>query len=274
MTTASPQPRRVNFGWISESFQLFQRDIWIWTFAVIVQLACAWVLGFAMTEAFNLIGFALPRPVFDRSHPFDSLFGMYTTPRFWEHTALRELVILPINSFFYGGLYKMANKSVRGQAISIADVFSGGPTFLTFLLFNLLMLVGVRLGLLCVIFGAFVVSGLLLPAGGLLADGVDFRTAIKTSIKAKKGDWLRAAGFSFVFGCVFVGSFLACCIPMLATLSMGFIISSLSCREMVAGEGRALEVEEYVAPPGSWPPPPKFNIAPTERPLDEPEAES
>jgi len=264
MINVSYQPRRVNFGWINESFQLFLRDAWIWILAIILVQVCAGVLNFGVEEAFKLTGHALTEPLSDPLHPTLPMFYHTLTPYYWADIVVQSLVNLPLTAFFAGGQYKMANKSVRGQRLDLTDIFSGGPTVLSFLLFNFAFLIAFNLGLIFVIVGAFVVSGLLLPAGGLLAVGESFPSAVKSSFNAMKRDWLSAAAFSFVFGCLMVGSVLACCVPILITVSMGLIISSLCCRDMVAGEAPNVEVQEYIAPPGSWPPPPNMNIGTTQ----------
>ena len=253
---AYPGPlRRVNFGWINESFQLFQRDGWIWAFAVFIYSAIGGVIGGGTDLEFVLTGHPLTYPV-DPMHPSLSPFAMFT-PAYFQVLGINTLIGLPLTGFFMGGLFRMANKSVRGQPLDISDLFSGGPTVLSFILlyivFGILLYIGFGCGL---IFGGFVVMSFLFPAFSLLADGEGVSSALSKSFNGVKQDWLQATALTFVFCLLYIGT--GCCIvPIFVTIPMGFIISALACRDLI--NGPAPQVQAYVAPPGSWPPPPNVN---------------
>jgi hypothetical protein len=246
---------KVDFGWISESYQIFRRDAGVWLLGTVIYLAVAFAFNYGVNALIGLFEPNLPQATLPANNmSFDWFKILFMPGQIIFKDEIAEIATVPVHAFFYGGLCKMANKSVRGQSVSLRDVFSGGPTMLTFIL---LLLVDEC----CSIFGiasklvlsAIVLPALFLPAYSMAADGESFYSSVGRSFQAMKKDWIRAMAFTFVFMLVMIASFVCLCLPCLVTLSMNIIISALANRDM-AGAGVPSE-ELPLAPPGSWPPP-------------------
>jgi len=249
-------PRKVSFNWISESFQLFMRDIWTWILAIIIYIGCSLVLSFTLLGIFTLAEIQIINPLV-----IPSISAATDPVALIVKIVLGWLLFLstcfllgwPLGAFFSSGLFKMANKSVRGEPISIGDLFSGGNATLVFMGFGIVFVVLYYVGLLACIVGAFVVTALLFPAYALLADGDGIGMAIQKSFDGMKRDWLNGAAFVFAYGllCFLTG---LCLLPLLVTVPMGIIIASLAYRDMI---GMPLGATTITAEPtSSWPPPP------------------
>ncbi|HEX5323092.1 MAG TPA: hypothetical protein VFW40_04845 [Capsulimonadaceae bacterium] len=255
-------PGRVRFEWIGESWQLFRAQWATWVPTTLL---------FGVIYFGILIGVAIPLGFWSSwmylgAHIHDP--GAFTRPGApaspgLAEQLLYEAVAWTVVAFFYGGLFKMANKQVRGEAIGVGDLFSGGSTFLPMLgfviVFNLLQLAG----MLCFCLGIFVVFALFWPAFALIADGVGFGDAFTRSFEGMKQDWLTAALYVIVFGLIVLLSCLAFGLGTLITVPMVYLSTSLAYRDMIGmpgspGGGYPVAGGYYPgqAVPGSWPPPP------------------
>lgn len=271
---------RVDYGWISEAWRL------------VLANAGLWIAGILFAQ----IGFIA---IFLVLSPFMYLTGMFTTSgnSSGDITApkgillgLFYLLYALFLAYMHGGFYRMAVKQVRGQPLVFRDIWSGLPVFgpmlgfsllygLCFLgleavsfcipavLFSLPHLAGViahglviLLALPLFFFLTCVLTGLLLPAYALVSDGEGVRAAWGRSVRAMRGQWLRAAGFVFVLGLlVLVSEIVTCSIGLLATLPMVWLIAALAYRDMIGMPDMVPpkpDVPVYAPPQeGIWPPP-------------------
>jgi|GEM_PF-3143060 hypothetical protein len=269
MTTYDLLPRRVNFGWINEAYRLVMRDRWVWIFSSIIYMVIWEVLAFGIQEIFITTGHPLITPV---AHPFASTASAYAflTAYYWQYTVVKA-ISLPVTSFFGASVMNMANKSVRGEKLAVPDVFSGGPNTLKFIVLNFVIMVAYDFGTIFgLFFGGLVIIGLVFPAFSLAAKGEGAFEAIADSYTAMKKDWLRSAEFVFVLGLIVVLSYCFFCLPTLVTIPMFYVICALAARDML-GVGKPAEV--IPAAPGSWPPPPNFNLPSDSTPREGSEGE-
>ena len=317
-------PGRVNFGWITESWQLFMANVGAWIVATLVLFALPVLIGLVfygvMMASMFSGGFpgtpgyhppppgAYPSGYPPGASPFPTTPGAPfpgapgTNPflvggfgRILVGELVAGLVLMVYFAFFYGALFRMAVRQVRGLPIEIKDVFRGGQTFgrllgasfllafgaygLEFVLALPLLIAnhfhplspatllgtGVVLWLILFLL-SLVVSGLLLPAYALMADGEGVFTALRRSIRGMKAQWLPAAGFVFVLGLLVYVSEIPCGLGLLATVPMVFLICALAYRDLVGMPNmvpRPLPGAMPGYPPsypppaaGSWPPPP------------------
>ena len=307
-------PGRVNFGWITEAWQLFMANAGPWIVGVLAMIALP-VLGFVVFYVFMMVsafsssfgaypgahsgappGFppgatpfptrpGSPFPPFTLNTLFANGFGRILL---YEYAA--GLVMTVYMTFFYGSLFRMAVRQVRGLPIEIKDVFRGWPLFgrmlgATFLLaFGAIGLEAV-LGLPALLVNHFhpirgsamigtavvwyvacfaltlISYGLLLPVFSLMADGIGVITALRRSVKAMKGQWLPATGFVFILGLLVYASYVVCGVGLLATVPMVFLICALAYRDLVGMPNMVPFVPpgrpDYGPPEaGVWPPPP------------------
>ncbi len=311
-----PLPGRVSFGWITEAWQLFMANAGPWIVGVLAMVALP-VLAFIvfyvilMASVFSsgfgqVPGGHAPPPGFPNGPtPFPMRPGSPFTPftlntlfaggfgRILVYELVAGLVMTVYVAFFYGALFRMAVRQVRGLPLEIKDVFRGWPLFgrmlgaLFFLAFGAYGLefvlslpvlvvnhfrplhplttgtvIGLGIAAWIVMFAlTLALYGLLLPAFSLMADGDGLWTALRRSVRAMKAQWLPAAGFVFVMGLLVYASELACGVGLLATIPMVFLICALAYRDLVGmpnmvpftPPGRP----DYGPPDaGVWPPPP------------------
>jgi len=271
---------RVDFGWIGQAFELFKANLAVWIVAALVALVpsiIAGIIGGAIGAnlAFHNTGY--PQPT----------YGSYSGPSSLS-TRLNILsgnipigVSIGIRAFsilysalLYGGIYRTAVKQVRGEPISIGDVFSGVPLFWKMLGFNIIYYLAAVVGLILCIVPGFLVIGLLLPASALIADGETVGNAISRSTEAMKKDLWIAAAFVFVLFLVLAASMLPCFLGLFVTFPMYFLIAALAYRDMVGMPGGttspAYRMPSGFSPPQSsvWPPPPEARPPAFGRPID------
>lgn len=286
---------RVNFGWISEAWQLFMAQAGIWIAATLALMALPIILlvifyGMMWTTMFP--GGFPPHP--PGSAPFPS-----SGPNPFAGTGLGKILTLELgfglvmsvySAFLYGGLFRMAVRQVRGLPLAFGDIFAGGPLFgrmlgaiflLAFGTYGVeglcaapaLIMVGTHapqaalivtflLTFVLIFCLIWVLWGLLLPAFALIADGEPIISALRRSIQAMKGNWVSAAGFVFVLFLLVYASEIPCGLGLFATMPMVFLITALAYRDMVGMQGIVTPISPYGATstpghtPGVWPPPP------------------
>ena len=287
----SPSQGRVNFGWITESWQLFMAHAGIWIIAALALIGPSILFGVGF-YAYVLMsmfphGFAPPTP--GATLPPPTPPAMFAPGNVGKILTL-ELGVLLIfflySAFLYGGMFRMAVRQVRGLPPTYRDIFAGGPLFgrmlgamflLGFGIYGLeavcvgpgyLMLflhanpvgaaVALVLGFLLLFCLLPVVTGLLLPAFALMADGVVVFEALRRSVRAMKGQWLPAAGFIFVLGLLIYASEIPCGLGLLATIPMIFLTTALAYRDLAGMPDVLPPPAPYYPPPapGVWPPPP------------------
>jgi uncharacterized membrane protein len=262
--TASPYfPRKVNFGWIGESWQIFGQAAGIWIVAVLLYGLVSNLIQGALTIVFHNPANIPPPNPFGLPESFGARYGTNSSL-----TPLGQLIsalfLWVFGAFQTASLYYMAVKQIRRESLSFGDLVGGGPYFGNMLLFNLLYFVGMILGAVVFCLGIFIVMGLLLPGAALVADGESASNAVARSLDAMKQDWLTAALFSFVILLLMVVSVIPCGLGLFVTIPMLHIVSALAYRDMIGmpntgADGYGYDGPQPAAPPpaGVWPPPPR-----------------
>jgi hypothetical protein len=159
----SPITPKVNYGWIGESFSLFRNDPAVLVASVVLTMIVTSLV------CYPLVGFA----------PYTSLYAVFhghiqtgvpATPLTTRYAANFFPSIVAV--FFYGGQFKMANKTVRGEKLQFGNIFSGWDSSLPFLAYSCIMFLSFIAGMCAVCVGAFFIYMLVWPAFALVADGV------------------------------------------------------------------------------------------------------
>jgi hypothetical protein len=261
MISANPTNplRRVDFGWIGESFRLFQKDAGTWVLAIIIFFAASVTVSGGIEGLF----FATGHWPFPTQAPVPGAFPVspfaFLGPTYWTMLGSVSILSIPLQAFFLAGLMRMANKSVRGEPLLLADLFLGGPMILNFIVFGIVYYLATYAGTLVFCLGLFVAIGLLSPGFALLADGETFGSALGKSYNGMKVDTLNASALAFVFFLLYLLS--ACCVVgALVTVPMGLIIASIAYRDMIGMPGANAAFAMPSAPVGSWPPPPTTQV--------------
>ncbi len=258
-------PGRVNFGWISEAFEIFKVNAGIWIVATLALIFVPGIFGFIIGLVFGAAGAAAGA---------GSTGGFGSSPFSSGLPIATQLVVqaftLAYQAFLYGGLYGMAVKQVRGEPISFNDIFSGGRYFLPMLGFQILYALAVAFGFLLLIVPGLLVASLMIPTYAQIADGVSFSDAISRSIDGMKRDMWNGIAFLFVMGLVILVSLIPCGLGVFVTYPMLWIVSALAYRDMVGmpgpstpyGMGAAAAPGVWPPAPGVWPPAPGAGAPP------------
>jgi len=271
---------RVDFGWIGQAFELFKANWVVWVVATLMLFVPSVIAGIiggivGANEAQRNTG-NLPPP-----------YGAYPGPPSMS-TGLNMLsgnlppalsVTINIISLLYaawlnGGVYRTAVMQVRGEPISISDLFSGGSVLWKMLGFNIIYSLAYLIGLAFFIVPGFLVLGLLLPAVALIVDGESVGNAISRSVDAMKKDMWNAAAFVFVMFLVLCVSIIPCGLGLFVTIPMYVLIAALAYRDMIGmpggTSGPVYGMPSGYSPPqaGVWPPPPETRPPAFGRPID------
>ncbi len=260
-----PAQPRIDFGWIGQAWALFRLQSGAWVGALLLYVLVVGLVAGALAFATGLYGYfhalALqgqtgmtggnPREQLLRLLPFSLLFA-------------------PFNAILLGGLYRMALRQSRGEAITATGVFSALDVALPLLLvgffvaalgIGLTFLLPQGAGLLNLLWqGLFMFAPLAVVDRRLSAPA-----AIVESFGLLKKQWLMTALFFFVVSIISALGGLVCGVGFLVTYPLLFLslaIGYLSFTEPGRPIGPlAPGVPDYgTAQPGVWPPPP--NVAP------------
>ncbi len=179
------------------------------------------------------------------------------------------LITLGLSAFMMGGLYRTAFKQMRGETISIGDLFSGKDLTVNMLLTLFLVVACTMVGALFCVFPAYIVGGLLMFSVPLVVERkLSPMEALRTSFEKTKGNWLMFTLFAFVLGLIAGVGAIACYIGALFTYPLYFLITAVAYRDVfgVAGLSNAPAIPNSYASP-SWqqggqasymPPPPQY----------------
>jgi uncharacterized paraquat-inducible protein A len=176
------------------------------------------------------------------------------------------LALMLLTAFLFGGTYRTALKQLRGEPISLGDLFSGWDCFGRMLGGLLLVTLLSFAGTLLCFFPAFIVAGLVFFTFPLIVDrGMGPLEAVQASVDVTRGDWLMFTCFAFVVQLIAgVGAF-ACYVGLLASYPLFFTISVIAYRDCFNVQGArrfgpatppSQQPSYGDAPPGYTPPPP------------------
>ncbi len=205
----APMQPRVRFEIIGEAWSLFQQQMGTWVLAVLILFG----INFGLAFGLGLIG-AVAGLADTGSDGRPELSAGSVVFR-----VVTNVLTSAVSYFFIGGLYRMALKQLRGQQISVGDLFTAGdvlvPLFLSMLLYGL----SVGGGLLLCIVPGFLIGGLMMLAPMIIVDKRETSptAALKASWNALKPEMLSAALFMFVLGLVSISGLIGCGVGLLFT---------------------------------------------------------
>jgi hypothetical protein len=215
------RPPGVYFDAIGDAWTLVRRDIGTWISLVLV----AFLLATIIAMPFQVIGTVL-QGTGGGFNPASS--GPFDVAAFSLSMVLNLLggaVGFPV----YAGLYNAAIKQIRGEQITINDLFKGFSHFLPLaiygLLYNLLIAIGCAL---CLFPGVFAI-GVLSPGALLIMDrNMGPVQAISESLKTMGNQSWMLGLFVIVAGIAMsVLGTLMCCVGLLVTMPVYFVAIAL-----------------------------------------------
>jgi hypothetical protein len=245
--------------WIGESFQIYKRDIVVWSLAALICNLPA-VAGAAFDAGYAVL--FLPYIIL-RDLPAPSGSGGLTA-------NLLPFLRWPLESFLYAGLFMMANRAVRGEKLKLTYLFSASRRFAVFMLFTAFSYVSSLVGAMCCCVPGIALWSFLLPSPSMLADGVGFGSAMQDSFTASTSDAVYCVFVGALFYIFAIAAVMTLGFTSLITLPMTAIISALMCRDLPNALNRLGIKQSPTDDPiiaESWPPIPK-----TKTPDDPPQS--
>ena len=282
----------VRWEWISEAWKLFTNNPGAWIGMILISAVIGIVLVILpVTLIFIPMG----------------IFASKNEPGVALATAgLGLLLLIPVlliviflsTAYLCSGMYSAAIRQVKGEAISVGDLFSGGDCFLRVL--GLIVLVTIAqlavrfafsvpgliieelapLGRLASSIPSIIISGFIFFAIPLIVDRkMGVFEAISASVKATKAQWWMFAIFAFVLGLLSGVGLLGCLVGILVTAPFYFTTPAVAYRDTFGLPG-AQNYEAFPPPPPdyrdyapsqapaqpqapAWEPPPNYGSTPT-----------
>jgi hypothetical protein len=233
-------PRRVNFGWISESWKLFRNQADVWISVAAVSLFAPAILNafviYAYTTSRAFAGQAWDNRLQTLQHsPPGLLIGLTILNAIWM-------------VFVTCGIHTLALRQVAGNSVSFSDFASGGAAFGRMLVFLVIYTVVVSIGLTLVVLPGVYAAAMLLPAFALIADGESVGKAISRSYRGMLADRAAAMSLTFLLMVILAASQILV-LALFVTAPMAWIISSLAMRDMIGLRSRLSVVDIDFVPP-------------------------
>lgn len=232
----------VRWEWIGEAWQMFTRQWGTW-----VAMMLIFFLSVMMIYApFMIIAFTLmPAPPPDgeiglRPELPAGLLALY---------PVVYLALLIVVAWLSGGVYHAGFKQLRGEPISVGDVFAGGRYFGRMLGALILIVIMATIGgLLCFVPGLIVYGLTILTFPMIVAGGKGVIDAIKSSIAVTKRNWLMFTLFAIVLYALASLGAIACGVGALVTMPLLFLSQVLAYRDCVGLAG-VRGYDQFMPPP-------------------------
>jgi hypothetical protein len=247
---ASPNAE-ISFGAISEAVEQFKNNAGTWVVAVLIVGVITLVL-YGILEAFGLSSFR-------HSVVIPTTPGV--PPVMPNPFAMMPLIFgfgvvgLIINSLLGAGLFRMATKQARGEAISISDLFDFGDVAVQAIIASILIAIILDIGFLLCFLPGLVLTGLLMFTFPLIVDKkMGAVEAISASFNALKGQWLMATFFAIVVGVIYMIGAMLCGIGALVTAPIALLSITILYRNFFISSSSppsAGQAFEPAIPPGS-----------------------
>jgi uncharacterized membrane protein len=207
---------------------------------IIVGVILSWVVGGATRIMAGLVaGIGIATTSRHIGSGFNTLGPLYVGV-----SGLGWIVNFVVSSFIIAGIASFSLKVARGAPYTFADLFSGAPYFVPVLIANLIVLVGVSIGLsLLVVPGVILALGLSMAVPIIIERGLGPIEALTESWKLTDGHKTNLFVFMLISVGLVIAGFCACLVgvflvmPLLSIAHM-YIYLKLT-GQPVAAIGRA-----------------------------------
>jgi hypothetical protein len=252
--------------WISEGWQMFAVRWQVWILQTLLMFL---ILAIPISI---LYGWA----IIIESQPGQS---QEPPPMFVAFMLVAIPLIILASIYFWGGLWRTATKQLRGEEVSILDLFYSGSVFLQLLGASIPLGILYIIGALLCFFPAFFVLGLFHFTFPLIVDRrMSVGDAISASFSATKGHWVMFSLFAFVIYLLATAGVFLCYVGLLASYPLQITIMAVAYRDTFGINGAlsfgpaststatSYAGQSWPAPPGpampatvasSYPPPPR-----------------
>lgn len=274
----TPPSARIDFGWLGQAWSLFSAQAGVWVGALVLLFLVEAVLWVLLAIPTGVLASMRGIYVLLFTHPGTPPPASARPYQDFAQTELFSILLAGLSAILAGGLYRMALRQLRGERISVGNLFSALPQSLPLLLVGifvpavLALLEGAGLWLLhsslpptaavgvinaTAWLPALLLPGLVMFAPLLVVDsGASAPAALLGSVRLLGRQWLMGILFYVVTAIVSSLGVLLCGVGMLATYPLLFLSISLGYLVMT----RSMPTVETLfdpAPPGVWPPPPR-----------------
>lgn len=247
---------KVRLGeWISEGWNMFAEEWKVWVLNALVLSGATVVPVVAAYVFFFVVAAASPRGA-----------GAGLGVAMLGLIFVVAIVVILVNALLVGGMYNTAFKQLRGERISVGDMFSAGDRALSVLGAAILVGILTMIGMMLCVIPAFIVGGALFFTLPLVVERrLSVGDAIQTSREATRGDLFMFVLFALIVTLIAQAGSYLCYIGLLVTLPLQFTIAAIAYRDCfgVPGArsfvGKAGPTHAYGAPPpsGYQPAPPQ-----------------
>lgn len=242
----TPRPQ-IRFDAIGEAWRLFQQQMSTWIVATIVAGIGIAIVGVVMYVLMGAMFFGAAATRGGAAAGF-SIMGFFIG-------ILMFAVYFAAIMVFGGGLFRMAIKQVRGEAIAVGDIFTVTDVLPNLLVAAILTGLATAIASLFCVIPGFVVGGLLMLTIPLVVDRrMAAMDAMKASWDALKGDVVMATVFYLVVSIIAQLGAIACYVGLLFTLPLMPLSIAIVYRDFFLAP-TAATTGAYDAP-GTVPPPP------------------
>jgi hypothetical protein len=248
---------KVHFMWIVEAWRLFEEQATIWIFATLA----GGLLPLAAIAAFMAV--ILPSSPLHVHHGFETthlLSGRtvdVSDPNMVTIAAF-EFFIFVASAFFMCGMLRMAFLQVRGELITVRDVFNDwrtmGRMIGYMLLTSIIIMAAVAPVLLLMLLGShrahgfglkelagaiigtaieLAVFGLVFPGYAAIADGFGVLQSFSLSFRSVYRNMWRMLGLVFILYLIVEVSFIPCGLGLLVTLPLLSLVCALAYHDLV-----------------------------------------
>jgi hypothetical protein len=261
-----PQIRssEVRWEWIGHAWKMFTSDPGTWILIQLTLFGSLFIFSFFMNIVVGLTT-ALTIDLNEDSMPAN---GFEAIP--WASIPLIiifSFIQLVGSAFLYSGYFRTAIKQARGQAISLADLFSGRDCFLSvlgFIILVYLMLFGVALifflpsfvnpdiGMVTIIAGFLACLLILTSMFFALPLIVDRKAgifeAMRQSFELTRSHLLMYTLFAIIVGLLGISGFFLCLIGILITSHFLVTVPAVAYRDVI-GLPNAQSYDQFTVPP-------------------------
>lgn len=207
----------VNLSAVGEAFEHFKDNAGTWILAILI------VWGIGMIFSFLMNGFSSRGASVELSV-----------------LSVVSLISLIIYGLLYAGLFRMATRQMRGETVTIGDLFDFGDVALQAILGSILTSIIIYLGLILCIIPGLIFSGLLMFTFPLIVDQkMSALEAIATSFNTLKSQWLMATVFIIVIGFIAMLGFLFCVVGALITIPLALLSITVAYSKFFIASGSA-----------------------------------
>lgn len=251
------QPRSVDvrWEWINQGWEMYQKQLGNWLLMSLI----VWGITLLLGIIFGLFGGAMGIFSAMRNSRFDPneiQALMFGTNKFLGFIMV--LINSVVMAFFYGGMYKAAFKQLRGEQISVNDLFAGMEHFGSIAVVKVIIAFLTQLICLCLFIPGILLAGLLFFIYPLIVDRrLGPVEAMKTSLQVTGQNWLMFILFGTAVWTLSFAGYLACCIGVVVTYPLLFTITVVAYRDCFGTPGGS---DSYEPPPppiyGGYEPPP------------------